>query len=609
MHRPQEPRPRDRSAFAAAFLSLIFPGLGHAYAGAWERAIGFAAAPLLVLSLTAGIALSLRLELLGFLLQPPVLTSILIVNVVFLLYRIIAAVDAYRVTVFLNGMDASGGGRLGRPRTQLSVVSVAGLLAVLLVMAGGHAAVAYYDLQAYDLVNCVFDDSGQASCDEVAANGPDTAPDVSPDAGASAAAEPTPSAAATPVPGQTAAPAVTLPPWNGKDRLNVLLIGADQRPKEGTFNTDTLIVVSIDPVTKQVAMFTLPRDTVDVPLPPGPARSVFGTSYAGKINSLWTQARGRPDLFPGNDRQRGYLALKDTLGYLYGLDIRWYVTVNFEGFKAVVDTLGGVTVNVQTPVVDDRYPGDSGRLVRLYIPSGVQLMDGSQALMYARSRHTSTDFDRGQRQQRLLLSLKDQADYQRLIAKLPDLVSALKSAVKTDIPVGELPQLLQLAQSVDSSKITSYVFAPSLYQREVISGDSRGYVLIPKIDRIRAAVADAFVADPALEAGRETVSAEGATIWVLNGSGQQGQAARIASYLEFHGLDASAPNQKPDTQGLTTTRIEVFNGAEARLPETIKLLEAAFEVTAVPATDPATRVDIVITTSRRTPELTPPPAP
>jgi LCP family protein required for cell wall assembly len=359
--------------------------------------------------------------------------------------------------------------------------------------------------------------------------------------------------------------------------------------------------VSIGPVTKRVAMFGLPRDTVDV-APPGPARSVFGTVYAGKINSLWTQARARPDLFPGNDRQRGYVALKDTLGYLYGLDIRWYVTVNFDGFKTVVDTLGGVTVNVQTPVVDDRYPGDSGRLVRLYIPSGVQHMDGSQALMYARSRHTSTDFDRGQRQQRVLLSLKDQADYQRLIARLPDLVSALKSAVKTDIPVGELPQLLQLAQSVDSSKITSYVLAPPLYQREVISGDPRGYVLIPKLDR-SGRVADAFAADPTRGGSRG--GGEGATIWVSTAAASRA-GAQIASYLEYR-APTRASDQKPDTQGLTT-RIEVFSSAETTARDD-QAAQAAFGVTAVPATDPASRVDIVITTSRRTPELTPPPAP
>ena len=594
-----------RSAFAASFLSLLFPGLGHAYAGAWERALGFAAAPLLGLSLLAGLALSLRLELLGIVLQPTVLALILIGDVALLLYRVVAAVDAYRVTAWLNAAETSGG-RLGRPRLQPSLLSISGLAAVLIVMAGGHLAVAYYDLQASDLVSCVFDESGQATCADTGGGvaGTSGQPGASADGADGAGAS---GPASTAVPGVTAAPNMTLPPWNGRDRLNILLVGADQRPRDNTFNTDTLITVSIDPVTKQVAMFSLPRDTVDVPLPPGPARSVFGTAYAGKINSLWTQAKARPDLWPGTDRQRGYEALKQTLGYLYGLDIRWYVAVNFEGFRTVVDTLGGVTVNVQTPVVDDRFPGDSGRLTRIYIPAGIQHMNGSQALAYARSRHGSTDFDRGQRQQRVLLSLKEQADYGRLIARLPDLVAALKTAVKTDIPVGQLPQLLQLASSVDSASIRSYVFAPPLYGTE---GYPDGiYKLEPNVDRIRATVNEAFQVDPAREADREKVSAENATAWVLNGSGERGQASRIAAYLAFQGLNVSAPNQKPDSQGLSATRIAVYNGAETRFPATIKLLEAVFGRQVVPVTDPAVRVDIIITTARNTPDLTPPPAP
>ncbi len=594
-----------RSAFAASFLSLLFPGLGHAYAGAWERALGFAAAPLLGLSLLAGLALSLRLELLGIVLQPTVLALILIGDVALLLYRVVAAVDAYRVTAWLNAAETSGG-RLGRPRLQPSLLSIAGLAAVLIVMAGGHLAVAYYDLQASDLVSCVFDESGQATCADTGGGvaGTSGQPGASADGADGAGAS---GPASTAVPGVTAAPNMTLPPWNGRDRLNILLVGADQRPRDNTFNTDTLITVSIDPVTKQVAMFSLPRDTVDVPLPPGPARSVFGTAYAGKINSLWTQAKARPDLWPGADRQRGYEALKQTLGYLYGLDIRWYVAVNFEGFRTVVDTLGGVTVNVQTPVVDDRFPGDSGRLTRIYIPAGIQHMNGSQALAYARSRHGSTDFDRGQRQQRVLLSLKEQADYGRLIARLPDLVAALKTAVKTDIPVGQLPQLLQLASSVDSASIRSYVFAPPLYGTE---GYPDGiYKLEPNVDRIRAAVNEAFQVDPAREADREKVSAENATAWVLNGSGERGQASRIAAYLAFQGLNVSAPNQKPDSQGLSATRIAVYNGAETRFPATIKLLETVFGTQVVPVTDPAVRVDVIITTARNTPDLTPPPAP
>ena len=292
------------------------------------------------------------------------------------------------------------------PSLRLQPLSVAGLLAVCLVIAGGHAVVAYYGTQFQSALSCIFDPDGTNQCDA-----PTDTPDPSDGGPASSrvtARPPRPPARrrlGTPLP--TAA----LPQWNGKDRLNILLIGADQRPKEGTFNTDTLIVVSIDPTTKQVAMFSLPRDTVDVPIPAGPARSVFGSVYRGKINSLWLNARYRADAFPGTDKSRGFNALKSVLGELYGLDIQYYVMVNFEGFKNIVDTLGGVTINVQNPVLDDHYPGGpAGASIRVYIPAGVQHMNGAQALIYARSRHTSSDFDRAQRQQRVILSIREQAD-------------------------------------------------------------------------------------------------------------------------------------------------------------------------------------------------------
>ncbi len=599
MHSTQEMRPRARSAFAAAFLSLIFPGLGHAYAGAWERALGFAAVPMLLISLIAGLALNLRLELLGFVLGN--LALILVLDILLLVYRVVAAIDAYRVTAYLNALEAGGGGRFGPPRLRLHPASVAGLLAVLLVMAGGHLWVAYADVQAQQLVGCVFDGGGEG-CDDP--SGPDGSPAVTAPADATTSpGSPTP----TPGPG-TAAPTATAPPWNGKDRLNILLIGADQRPKEGTFNTDTLIVVSIDPTSRQVAMFSLPRDTVDVPLPDGPARSVFGANYRGKINSLWVAAKSRPDLFPGSDRQRGFVALKDTLGELYGLDIRYYVEVNFDGFRRVVDAVGGVTVNVQVPVLDDNYPGDDGRLRRVYVPAGIQHMTGAQALIYARSRHTSTDFDRGQRQQRVLLSLRQQTDVGRLIGRLPELVAALKQAVHTDIPVDQLPPLLRLAGEIDTTNIRSYVFSPPLYGHDS-ADDPRGYVIIPDVAKMRAAVAAAFEVDPQEEALREKVSQEAAKVWVLNGTGVQGQASRIASYLEFRGIAASAPNQRPDQTGLSLTRIQVFNGAEKRLPATIKLLETVFGAESLIVSDPTVRVDIIVTTGRQTPDLTPPPAP
>ena len=141
-------------------------------------------------------------------------------------------------------------------------------------MAGSHVVVARYDMLALDVLDsdCIFigDTSSSTDCSADASPSPTASPTPTVD---EPAVEP------TDTPGRprrrrsgAPVPNVTIPPWDGKERLNILLIGADQRPGEGTYNTDTLIVVSIDPVTKQVAMFSLPRDTVDVPIPPGPAR-------------------------------------------------------------------------------------------------------------------------------------------------------------------------------------------------------------------------------------------------------------------------------------------------------------------------------------------------
>jgi LCP family protein required for cell wall assembly len=422
--------------------------------------------------------------------------------------------------------------------------------------------------------------------------------DATPAPGGSAAASQEPESSA--VGGEV--PNVSTPPWDGQEQLNILLIGTDQRPKDGTYNTDTLIVVSIDPLTKQVAMFSLPRDTVDVPIPPGPAQQAFGTVYDRKINAWFTSIRNREDLFPGTDRTRGYNGLKAIMGHLYGLDIKYFVEVNFEGFVKVVDALGGVTINVQIPVVDDRYPGEGGRLERIYIPSGIQHMDGAQALRYARSRHTSTDFDRAQRQQRVLLSLREQADPQDLIPHLPELVNALKQAVRTDIPIDQLDELLGLASEIDTRSIRSYVFAPPLYQQEFQSSP-RGYIIVPFVDKIRAAVRTAFTTDPADEALRQKLAEEGAGVWVLNSTGERERGARLAGYLEYFGLAASAPRQTPEGGVHPDSTVVVYNGAETRLPATIAYLEQLLGVTATFEADAAIRTDIVVTVGRDTPEL------
>jgi LCP family protein required for cell wall assembly len=340
----------------------------------------------------------------------------------------------------------------------------------------------------------------------------------------------------------------------------------------------------------------------DVPVPDN-ARSLGGSVYGGKINSWYNQNRTRTDLWPGKTAQaRGFNSLKAILGKLYGLDIRYYVKVDFGGFRDVVNTVGGVHVNVQMPVYESQYPAGAGYLTRLYIPAGPQHMTGGEALRYARSRHRAGggDFDRGRRQQRVLLSLKEQMSVEAIIANLPQLIEDVGKSVKTDIPTSELPKLLALADSVDTKNIRSFVFAPRFYATEYRSSP-RGYIITPNVVRIRKAVKEAFSVTPALAAQRDRLGAEAAAVWVYNASGRAGLANLAAEYLAYSGLEASAPNKRI-TEPLAKTRIEVYNGAEASMPETATYLEDLYGATVVPVTDPDATVDFVVTLGRNAPD-------
>jgi LCP family protein required for cell wall assembly len=600
---PRSPRaPRTRSAFGAAFLSLIFPGLGHAYAGAWTRALGFAALPLLGIAAAAGIALrGNKFELAAFFMNPGVLTGVMVFNVVAFLYRAAAAVDAWNVARFLNAADASGDGRLGKAKLPLNPLSIAGLVAVVLVMAAAHVAVARYDSLALSVVGCFNPDTADISCDATDTSSPNPSDQAPSDSGLANVPSQAPTATSDiPSPigtGTGATPAPSLPPWNANSRLNILLVGTDQRGSSSTFNTDTMIVVSVDPKTKQVAMLQLPRDTTNVPVPPS-AQSVWGSIYHGKINSWFAANQNRTDLWPGKTAtSRGFAALKSILGNLYGININYYVMVNFQGFRDAVDTLGGLQVNVQIPVADDNYPILDNLKTRVYVPAGPQEMDGTEALLFARSRHKSNDYDRGHRQQRVIVSLRNQLDPQAVFANLTSLVQALKTSVKTDLPITDsntMGQLLDLASQIDTKSIRSYVFAAPFFATDMyqISGGTNSNVVI-NLPRVQAAVRQAFSISPSVLALQEQLSGDAASVWVQDGRGGKGLSGNNAAYLDYFGIDASAITSLAATTP-AHTKITVYNGAENRLGDTIKYLQNLYGVTVTTANNPAIKADIVI---------------
>jgi len=543
------PAPRT-SAFAAAVFSMLIPGLGQAYQRRWSAALLFAAPPFLLLALTSGLIVANGpAGLVGLLISPIGLSLLGLINIAAVIWRIAATLDAW-----LRGVTRSAG-------LQPLLASTVGLVTSLMIGASIHLLAGSYIATASSVVGGIF----------------------SPPDGLDA-------------PGATSSPAQ----WDGTARLNVLLVGIDRRGSGVDFNTDTMIVASVDPKKGSVTMFSIPRDTVDVPVPAA-AQSLFGPTYSNKINAYYSTARRHPETFPSGPMP----ALRALLGNLYGITIDYSVMVDFKGFEKIIDTLGGARITARNPVVDESYPIATGYEGRIRIQVGVHGMTGSEALIFARSRHGTSDFDRAARQQQVIAAVRAQSDLQAISHNVISLASALKDAIKTDFPQGDLPQLLDLIGRITTSGVRSVVFSPPTYQ--TVAMDARGYVIIPDVAKIRAAVIAAFAAEPTAEEQQgSAIQREAARVWVLNGTGHPGEAAAFASALTKAGAPAVVPAgvSSPDI-GLLATRFVVYNGAEARIPATLALLEKLMGAKAIRVTDPGVNTDIEIVTGAALPSIGP----
>jgi len=277
-------------------------------------------------------------------------------------------------------------------------------------------------------------------------------------------------------PEQTVAPSPLLfvPDWKGTDRINVLLLGTDQRDSERTAGvptrTDTMIVVSIDPVGKGVAMISLPRDMwVSIP---GLGEERLNVAYPyGEMRHV-----------PGG----GAGLLSRTIEQNFGITATHFAMVNFPGFEDVVNAVGGIVIDVPRPVKDDAYPTADYGVERVYFAPGPQLMNGATALKYARSRHADNDLARNSRQQQVLLAIRDRALRLDALARLPSLVDIGLRAVQTDFSAAELMSLGKLASQVGSDQVKTLVIGPPLVR------DFRGLggaaLLMPDKPGIRRAI-------------------------------------------------------------------------------------------------------------------------
>ena len=242
-----------------------------------------------------------------------------------------------------------------------------------------------------------------------------------------------------------------------------------------------------------------------------------------------------------------------------------------------------MTINVQIPVIDDYYPGDDGRLRRVYIPAGRPAHDRrprrSSTPGRATARRTSTA---APRQQRVILSLRQQADFATIVLPdVPELVARPKSAIKTDFPVTKLPQLIALADRIDIANVRSYVFTPPFYADGASFGRSAGYVIVPEGRRHPAGGPNAFTCDPAAEAERQA-HRRGGRPRLGRQRHRRSRPGRptVAAYLDYQGFAASRPGPAARGRGSEGDADRAPTTApRPTYPQTIAWLEALFGVT------------------------------
>ncbi|MEV7908347.1 LCP family protein, partial [Streptomyces anulatus] len=252
-------------------------------------------------------------------------------------------------------------------------------------------------------------------------------------------------------------------PWTGRDRLNILLIGADAAANRIGVRTDSMTVASVDTRTGATMLFGLPRNLENVPMPAGPPRARFPYGFGGEppytpgmLNEVFQYAEEHPDMVPGvPDGRRGPALLKKTISDFTGLDVTNYVMVDMFGFAEIIDAMGGVKVTIKAPIV-------YGRQNEGLIPPGTRRLSGEEALWFGRARTYSDDYVRMGRQKCLMNAVTKQADPVTVLKSFEKLADATAHAVSTDIPRELLPNLIELSEKVKDSKIKSFQFVPPL---------------------------------------------------------------------------------------------------------------------------------------------------
>lgn len=340
----------------------------------------------------------------------------------------------------------------------------------------------------------------------------------------------------------------------GDGRVNVLLTGVGGGDRAGANLTDTIIVASIDPVAKDVALLSIPRDLwVDVP-----------DFWSMKINAAYNSARELAIENGSNEKdasEAGFETLEAVIEDKMGIPIHYHALVNFQAFREGIDTVGGVDVQVEEDLYDYVLAGENN-WDPLIAKAGLQHFDGKQALLYAQSRSSSSDFARGERQRAILIALKDKVISNGTFsnpATVASLIDAFGDNVTINATLGEMMRMYEITKDIPSTSIATVGLTDEpnvLVQTDNINDQS---IVRPRAGLNDFSEIQSFVRntlrDPFLKS-------ENASIAVLNGTGIDGLATTKADELKSYGYNVTIVDAAPTTGYQNTVVYDRTGGAK-----------------------------------------------
>lgn len=436
---------------AAALLSFIFPGLGQAYAGDRRAAAmqGLPAAALVVAAVVLVVVLRPTVVLLS-LFQPlnALIAAVLVVGLG--VWRALSIAHASAI-----GLSPVRG-RLGRGAAWSAAAVLIGMVVVM------HA-------WTVAVVWSIFDAGAQISRVEARPSSPGSGGPVSGAEGIGCPPAP-PTGLGMPAPSPSVAPGQA-----ARDRVTIAFLGRDGGTASQDHLIDSLQIVSYRPRDGQLVFISVPRDTSQLPF-------YSGGTWPARINALMSCAEAHPDEYPDG----GIGTLRRQLEHVIGIPIDYHALVDHAGFVELVDAVGGVRVYLDREIDDDWYWQD-GRQTGFHMQPGWHHLDGVTALAYTRSRHGpgGSDFRRAQRQQQVLLALRDRINDPAVLANLPTVIGIASDYVRTDVPLDRLPEIAWLIQSTNEANVERHVLQPERYAQQIPREETNGlYMTRLKMDAV-----------------------------------------------------------------------------------------------------------------------------